>query len=127
MGLRETAEKDLAGILEDDVLGFGVDINITDPEGTSADLIGFSGDISQMFDPDTGVPISGQLAHVALRLTSLNAVPFKLPRGIIDESSKPWIVKFDDIDGKSRTFKIASSDPDFTLGIVVAILENYEP
>ncbi len=126
-GLREQAESDLSFILEDGVYGFGWPINIKDPAGTDADLTGFSGDISQMFDPETGVPISGQLAHVALRLTTLKAVPFEVPRGVADESSKPWVVTFEDIDGEPRTFKVKNSDPDFTLGVVVCILEHYEP
>jgi len=125
-GLRTTAEADLSFILEDGAMGFGWPITLKDPTGTTANFTGYSGDISAMFDPDTGVPVSGQLAHVALRLSSLNAVPFELPRGVADESSKPWVVTFDDIDGTARTFKIKNSDPDFTLGVVVCILEVYE-
>lgn len=125
-GLRAIAESDLSFILEDGAYGFGWPISVTNPAGTVQPFTGFSGDISAMFDPDTGIPVSGQLAHVVLRLSSLNAVSFTLPRGIADESSKPWVVQFDDIDGKARVFKIKNSDPDFTLGIVVCILEHYE-
>lgn len=126
MGLREQAEADLAFILEDSVLGFGWDINLTDPVGLSEDLVGFSGDISLTIDPETGVPVSGQLAHVSLRITTLKALGFELPRGIIDASSKPWVVRFNDIDGVPRTYKVQESNPDQTLGVIVCILENYE-
>lgn len=127
MGLREVAENDLAFILEDMDEGFGWPINITDPVGLSADLVGQSGDISQTIDPETGVLISGQLAHVTLRITTLEAAGFEIPRGVVDSSSKPWVVRFDDIAGAPRTYKVQESNPDFTLGIVVCILERYDP
>jgi hypothetical protein len=127
VGLRETAENDLAFILEDSVDGFGWDINLTDPVGLSEDLVGYSGDISLTIDPETGVPVSGQLAHVALRITTLKGLGFEIPRGIVETTSKPWVVVFNDIDGVQRTYKVQESNPDLTLGIVICLLENYEP
>lgn len=120
------AESDLAGILEDDALGFGWPINVTDPTGKTEDMVGYSGDISQTIDPETGIPISGQLAHVALRITTLKSLGFEMPRGVVDESVKPWVVRFDDISGGPRVYKVTSSDPDYTLGVTVCILERYE-
>ena len=127
MSLRNVAEADLAIILEDDMCGFAWPINITDPLGQSADLKGQSGDISQTIDPETGVLISGQLAHVTLRITTLEGLGFEIPRGVAAESVKPWVIRFDDIAGAPRVYKVQESNPDFTLGIVVCLLERYEP
>ena len=126
MGLRDLAEQDLGGILEDDAYGFGWPITLTDPAGLSDNtLIGFSDDISQVIDPDTGQLVSGRLASVALRISSLLTAGFTLPRGVADQSSKPWVVTFNDINGTSHTFKVRQADPDRALGLVVCILEEY--
>lgn len=127
-GLRSLAESDLASTLEDDVTGFGWPVTVTDPAGTSSSgLIGQSSDISQVIDPDTGQAVSGRQAHVSIRISSLTAQSLALPVGIADASSKPWRVKFDDINGNAFEFKVAESNPDRTLGIVTCLLEAYTP
>jgi len=127
VGLRELAEHDLGAILEDSVSGFGWPITLTDPAGlTNPNLVGFSNDISQVIDPDTGQLVSGRSASVALRISSLIAAGFTMPRGIADQSSKPWLVAFNDINGVAYTFKVRQADPDRALGMVVCILEGYD-
>ena len=127
MGLREIAEQDLGSILEDTENGFGWDITLTTPSGDSADLVGFSNDISLALDPETGQMVSGRIASVAIR----NALIFEalpgagLPLGIADSNAKPWLVSFADINGTSYTFRVAESDPDRSIGLVVLILELY--
>lgn len=126
MGLRETAESDLAFILEDKISGFGFDITVTNPAGTVVNFIGFSNDISQIVDPDTGMIISGRAASVAIRMTSLNtAFSNVLPVGVSDASIKPWIVEFLDIGGASHKFKVIKSNPDRALGVVTLVLDVY--
>ena len=128
MGLREIAEQDLAVILEDSVFGFGFNISVTDPAGLNVpNLTGYSNDIAQLIDPDTGQAVSGRLASCALRISSLTAAGLALPQGIADASSKPWIVAFDDINGNPFVFKVADSNPDRTIGMVTCILETYVP
>ena len=127
MSLRITAEADLGVILEDAVTGFGWPITVTDPAEKVESLVGFSGDIAQAIDPDTGQAVSGRLAAVTLRISSLIAAGFTdLPRAIASASSKPWLITFDDINGNSFTFKVQQSNPDRTLGVVKCILELYE-
>lgn len=127
MGIRELAEQDLGAILEDSAYGFGWSITLTDPAGlTDPNLIGFSDDISQVIDPDTGQLVSGRLASVALRISSLLTAGFTLPRSVADQSSKPWVVTFNDINGTSHTFKVRQADPDRALGLIVCILEGYD-
>ena len=125
MGLRQIAESDLGLILEDTVTGFGYSITLTDPSGTVRPLTGFSDDISQIIDPDTGQAVSGRLASVALRISSIISAGLTLPKGIADAGIKPWLVQFDDINGNPYTFKVAQSNPDRALGLVTLLLELY--
>ena len=128
MGLREIAEQDLGAILEDSSAGFGWPITVTAPDGTVRPLTGYSDDISQIIDPDTGQAVSGRLASIALRVSSIYAAfpGLGLPKSIADSGSKPWVVQFDDINGLSYTFKISQSNPDRALGMLVCLLEFYE-
>lgn len=127
MGLRTIAEQDLGVILEDSGTGFGWPITVTDPSGNSGTgpLTGFSDDIAQIIDPDTGQAVSGRLASVALRISSLTAAGLALPRGIADSGSKPWVIEFDDINGNPYKFKVSQSNPDRALGLVTCLLELY--
>lgn len=127
MSLRELAESDLAGIVEDGVTGFGWGIILTAPDKQTTTMTGLSNDISQVIDPGTGMVISGSAASVALRLSTLDAAGIGRPVGIADSGSKPWIVQFLDINGSAYTFKVKSSDPDRALGLLVCILEAYVP
>jgi len=126
MSLRQLAESDLGLILEDSSTGFGWSITVTDPAGKSRTLTGFSDDIAQIIDPDTGQAVSGRLASVALRTSSLIAAGLTLPCGISDSGSKPWIVEFNDINGSAYKFKVSQSNPDRALGLVTCLLELYE-
>jgi len=126
MGLRAVAEADLGAILEDAAYGFGWPITVTNPNGDAATLTGFSDDIAQVIDPETGQAVSGRLASAAIRLTPLITAGLGIPRGIADTSGKPWLVTFDDINGNPHTFKVAQSNPDRALGLVTLILEAWK-
>jgi len=125
MNLRSVAEKDLGAILEDGVMGFGWAIQVTDPSGLSKHLTGFSDDISQIIDPDTGEAVSGRLVSVALRISSLTTAGLTLPVGIADASIKPWVIEFNDINGNPFKFKVSQSNPDRAIGLVTCLLELY--
>ncbi len=129
MGLRAIAEQDLGIIMEDKDAGFGYDITLTAPDGTVGAMVGFSDDIAQVIDPDTGQAVSGRLASVAIRIGLITEkLPGKgLPVGIADSASKPWLVAFDDINGNPFTFKVAQSNPDRAIGLLSLILEFYTP
>jgi len=130
MGLRATAESDLAYILENP-LDFGWPVVLTDPAGQSKSLYGSSTDVATLIDPDTGLAISGRVASVALRLSSIFSddpgPALAIPEGITSETSKPWTVAFDDINGNSYTFKVSKTNPDRALGIITCEIETYEP
>lgn len=125
--LRTQAAADLRVILEDSAAGFGRAITVTDPAGFSAVLTGLSDDIGLTIDPQTGVAVSGRTASVALALASLTAAGFAIPKGIADGASKPWVITFDDIEGNAHTFKIAEAMVDRAAGLVVCMLEAYQP
>lgn len=128
MSLRQLAESDLGLILEDRETGFGWPITITDPTGFSGTgpLTGFSNDIAQVIDPDTGQAVSGRLATVSVRTALLTSVGLGRPVGVADAGSKPWIVEFEDINLNPYKFKVSEAPPDRGLGLITLILELYE-
>lgn len=125
MNLREIAEQDLAITLEDDVMGFGVKILVTDPGGLIAELCGQSGDIAFLIDPETGQAVSGRVAHVSIRISTLADKGLDIPRGIADKTSKPWVISFPDLTCKDQVFKVEEARPDRTLGLVTCIVGVY--
>jgi hypothetical protein len=126
MGLRATAEADLAVIMEDEATGNAWPITVTDPDCNKGNLFGISDDIAQVIDPETGQAVSGRLASAALRIKSLADVGLGIPKAIADEDSKPWVIEFNDINGNPFKFKVSHSNPDRMLGIVTLLLEVYE-
>lgn len=130
MNLRLQAELDLLTTLEDNSSGFGWPISVTDPTGftNTNPIYGMSNDIEMLIDPDTGTAISGRAASATLRISTLMAAGFSsLPRAISDESLKPWLMSFDDVNGNNYVFKVKSSMPDRGLGIISVTLEKYIP
>lgn len=125
MGLRAIAEQDLGSILEDAAYGFGWPVTLTTPADVEHVLVGFSNDISELIDPDTGQSVSGRVATVALRLSTLKTLGLEWPKSIADTDGKPWRVTFNDIVGTVCTFKISRSSPDRALGTLICHLERY--
>ncbi len=126
MGLRSLAEADNRVILNDSAFGFGYDITLTDPAGNAQPLTGFSTDISQLIDPETGTAVSGRLSTVALNINDITTAGLSMPKGIADSMIKPWLIKFDDINGNAHTFKVSKSDPDRAIGMIILTLEFYK-
>lgn len=126
MGLRQQAELDLREIVSD-TCDFGNDtISLTSPDKVAKSMTGFSTDIYQTVDPDTGLVVAGRTASVALPIAKIYDSGFtSLPRGVDEIDSAPWLVTFDDILGRTRTFKVQNSLPDREVGIVILILEAY--
>lgn len=123
MNLRQLAASDAASIMSDTATGFGWSVRVAQPGGDPVEVTGFSGDIAQVIDPETGQAVSGRLAHVALPISSLTAVGLGIPKGVISTDEKPWIILFDDLEGTQVRFIVAESNPDRTIGIVVLVLE----
>lgn len=126
MSLRLQAADDLLGILEDVDGGFGWPITVTNPEGVSASLTGYSADVGTTISPETGMLVAGRRASVALPIARLTASGLGMPRAIANQGSKPWIVVVDDIAGEPRRYKVSHAMPDRALGIVTCSLEAIE-
>lgn len=126
MNLRILANQDMTSILEDTTTGFGWDITLTAPNGTSMSIVGFSGDIGTTIDPETQALVAGRTAHVSLPIAKITTMGQGLPRAIASTSSKPWIASFNDLEGASHTFKVSDAMPDRTLGLISCLLEAYK-
>lgn len=129
MGLRAQAESDLRKILGDTQRGFGWPVIVANPEGVCVSMTGFSNDIAETIDPETGQAVSGRVASVALSMKDLENVdrmtPFGFPAAISDQAKRPWVVVFDDILGCPHTFKVNESKPDRAIGLITMTLETY--
>ena len=121
MSLRDIAAADLLSIVTD-TSGFSAPVTVTNPAGTSAILYGLVQDIGFRLDPDTGMPVAGRQASVALSIASLTANGLSEPAPVPDESSKPWTIVFD-----SKTFTVQEARPDRGAGLIVLMLESYKP
>lgn len=126
MNLRELAAADAQSFLEDVGGGFSWPITLCPPDAPSVALRGFSTDIHQMIDPETGQAVSGRHATVALSTRTLIEAGVSVPVAIASTNRKPWVVVFNDIDGVEYTFRVVDSQPDRTMGIVTCHLEAYE-
>lgn len=121
MSLRAQAAIDAKSILEDDSSGFGWPLTLTSPLGVATELVGFTTDIGQTIDPDTGQAVAGRRASAALSLQDLP----EMPAAISDETRKPWVVTFAGTDGVVLDWKVIEVLPDRALGVVVLLLEAY--
>lgn len=126
MNIRDLAKNHADYILKDQVNGFGQSITFIDPFGISHDFVGFSNDIAQVIDPDTGQAVSGRSATITVSVQDFIDKGLSLPVGIADSRKKPWVVLFRDINGNNHKFKVAQSNPDRTIGVVSCILEIYQ-
>lgn len=124
MSLREQAALDCRAILED-TAGFGWPITVTSPEGLVLAMTGMSTDVSLTVDPQTGMAVSERKASVALSIRTLEEAGLGIPRAVADPKSQPWSIRFADVVGRARDFKVCESHPDRKLGVVTCMLEAY--
>lgn len=124
MSLRTQAAADFAAIAQN-MAEFGWRATVTNPDGLQAAVTGLSVDVHAAIDPDTGQLISGRSVSLTLPIAAVVAAGLGEPAGPVDPSRLPWRVAFDDVNGNSYTFAIASTMPDRTIGAVVCRLEQY--
>lgn len=125
MGLRQEIRQHAHLILQDETHGFAWSLVVTNPDGVSVRLSGFSTDIADLIDPETGQGVSGRQAEVTLHMDALSSVGLGHPAHVADGTGKPWTIAFDDIEGKPHTFKVMRSAPDRTTGLILCYLEAY--
>lgn len=124
VGLREVARQDARRILGD-ADGFAWPLTVTDPDGRKGCINGFSSDVGELIDAQTGVAISGRQVEVTLHVDDLNRLGFGHPEYIASEEGKPWLIEFPDIEGTPGAFKVMRTAPDLTTGVILCFLEAY--
>lgn len=125
MNLRTLASLDHAAILSDSESGFGWPVIVTNPAGVSASTVGFTSDVGEVVDPQTGLAVMGRRVTVQLLPGPIQVAGLGDIRAIADGSQKPWIVRFADAYGVARNYKVMAVYPDSVLGSYRCELEAY--
>ena len=123
--LRTKAASDLSFTLQDNENGFGWPMIIEDNQsnviGNDVDdpFYGQVGRVHFFIDPDTGVGVEGNFAHVAARMSDL------IDAGMdVDNGGKGWFVTTADINGGVRSYSVKLMTPDHTIGLLTIICDN---
>lgn len=103
---------------------FALPVTLRNPEGITLSLSGLPQDIGLSIDPETGTEVLGRKATVALSIQDLLEAGFTIPEGILEETSKPWLVTWTPPTGSAQTMRVVGAQPD-KFGIVVLHLEAY--
>ena len=123
MNLRIQAEADLSVTLQDGDSGFGWPAIIEDTDGhtigndVNAPFYCQVGRVGFFVDPDTGVGVDGDIAHVAARISDLTAAGFDV------EGAKEYLVTTANVSGTPVSYAVRKVMPDNTLGILTLICE----
>jgi hypothetical protein len=127
VNLRELAALDHAAIVSDVAAGFGLLVTVTNPEGVSLTMGALASDVGEVIDPQSGMAIDGRRVTVQLLPGPLAAAGMGEVRLVADGFAKPWLVRFADVHGVPRTFKVIEIFPDRYLGSIRCRLEGWKP
>jgi hypothetical protein len=126
MSLMAQAAADLRTFLEDTSSGFGLPFEVVAPDGTTAELKGFSADIGHTIDPETGLAVSGRSAHVSLPVAACREAFGTLPESPATSTTPPWRVTVElPTAAAPILFYVTHTAPDL-LGVVVCSLAVYD-
>lgn len=125
MSLFERAARDFRRIVEGPA-GFRRRIELTNPAGQTVTLFGLFNRVGSAIDPETAMLVQGQRASVCLSLRTLDELGVGQPKGVASKTSRPWVVEFEDVRGRSHRYKVTATMPDDTLGGIICELESYE-
>lgn len=126
MNIRDLAALDHAAIVTDVAGGFAIPILVTNPEGVELAMAGFTTDVGEVVDPQSGMLIDGRRVSVQILTAPLIAAGMGEPRAVSDGSRKPWLVRFANVHGEQRTYKIFEVKPEDVLGSHKCLLEAWE-
>ena len=122
MNFMQRVRRDAQRIMKKD----GQEITLITPDGLKYPLHGIIAVTHQVFDPDTGQPVSGFLATVSLNRLELIDLGIEVPNGEMSEYERPWLVREINIDGVEITYKITRSAPDEANGNILCDLGCYD-
>lgn len=123
MNLLQRAKNDLNKILSSD---FAQEIEIKSPAGIIYNATGNYMQVALDIDPETGTPVSGSRASVSIPLEQFVNLQIEIPKRILGNDQKPWIIKTVDSLGISRSYTVVDSLPDQMIQNLVLILELFE-
>lgn len=124
MSLRAQVVTDFRAIVENGE-EFGALVTITDPSGVAVELTALVTDHFAALDPETGIPVAGRTASVAIAMGSLVDAGITLPSGVMDPAALPWRVSFTGADGVLQLYRVTEVLPDRAIGAVVCRLEFF--
>ena len=121
MNLRGQAKRDLSFTLGDGVRGFGLPV-VIEKDGlvigncVNEPFFAQVGRIQYLIDPDTGMGVNGDFAHIAVNLGQMKAAGFEVDTRNITEGD--FKISAPDIDGTIQSYINKSFEPDNTLGVI---------
>jgi hypothetical protein len=127
VNLRDLAALDHIAILTDGDGGFGWPIIVTNPDGLIASTTGFTSDVGEVVDPQSGLEVMGRRVTVQVLPAPLVAAGLGVPAVVAETNRKPWTMRFADASGRGRTYKVVTVAPDGVLGSLRCGLEAYTP
>jgi hypothetical protein len=100
--------------------GFETDITITDKADNAATVKGIATLHFTMFDPESGLQVTGRNAHIVVPASELSEFNLytdtRKPNNI---NMKDWKVQFTDANGKDWVFSCGEVRPSLTFGMIV--------
>ena len=127
MSLITQARADIRSILTDNINGAGQEVILTAPDGQQVmGVVGFYTHIGLTIDPQSGMAVPGQEAHISFSMDDLDErLPEGLghPTGVPETSRKPWIVTTNPESSDSIQFAVRNTMPDKTLRVLKCRLE----
>ena len=124
-GLRQAAQENAVSIMNG-ILGARWECTVMDPAGDPKPFYCRSNDVHLVVDPGTDQVVVGRQVTVVVLISELIAAGFEAIGSVIDDTQKPWTVKFENINGIEAAFKVVSALPDHTLDLNTLVLELYD-
>lgn len=127
MGLIEQAKEDIEDIVSDTDTGFGWTVTLTKKgSGETITLPGLYSKHHLKIDGE-GNPINGKNAHLAVPEGPLVAGGYPVRNNKNEVFLKGDKVEVTDLSGIAFTYKISENFPSETTGLIVCILEDFQP
>lgn len=124
MGLTEKAQLDnrkITGSLN----GWGVAINIVDPNAVSVDIVGLHTKHHIGYDAD-GVRMSTKTASVSITESFLTDAGYPVRNGSLEVDMVDHLVNVNDSTDILKNYIVLESFPDEKLGMIILILGDFE-